>query len=232
MGKTLGNKELYFCKKNNSVWEITLNIANTKNGEKVLYEIFPIKKVERAGTSATSTTNNNISQTFQNSQDKNNSIQKQRKVSSVVAPGRNDVVVELAELYRQEEILQKILLIWIPSSRRNMRPIGRRRLMRSLRWRAARRKEQAKTQAAKDFYEDQISDEELKKLDGIRHKVVRGYVDLLIKRQGLDKPNGRVLFAREGYRLEYFLDRIIKDLVTPIFFEKQNWVLTTAKFAV
>ncbi|MBQ7095304.1 MAG: hypothetical protein IJN80_02475 [Clostridia bacterium] len=87
-------------------------------------------------------------------------------------------------------------------------------------------------QAAKDFYEDQISDEELKKLDGIRHKVVRGYVDLLIKRQGLDKPNGRVLFARDVYRLEYFLDRIIKDLVTPIFFEKQNRVLTIAKFAV
>ncbi|MBQ7095819.1 MAG: hypothetical protein IJN80_05170 [Clostridia bacterium] len=53
------------------------------------------------------TSNNNISQNNQNSQEKNNSTPKQRKVSSLIAPGRNDVVVELAELYRQEGILQE-----------------------------------------------------------------------------------------------------------------------------
>lgn len=48
--------------KNKTVWEATLNIANTTNGEKVLYDIFPIEMVEQAVTSATSTTNNTVSQ--------------------------------------------------------------------------------------------------------------------------------------------------------------------------
>lgn len=42
--------------KNNSVWEATLNVANSANGEKILYDIYPIKQKERgaAVTSATS----------------------------------------------------------------------------------------------------------------------------------------------------------------------------------
>ena len=43
--------------KNNSVWKATLHIANTQNGEKILYDIDPIKKVESPRKlGATSTT--------------------------------------------------------------------------------------------------------------------------------------------------------------------------------
>lgn len=61
---------VYLQEKNNSVWEATLNIANTANGEKVLYEIFPIKMVEQPVKPGTSTTEHNISQSSQESQEK------------------------------------------------------------------------------------------------------------------------------------------------------------------
>ena len=51
---------VYIQEKNKTVWEATLNIANTSNGEKILYDIDPIKMVEQASKSATSTTNNSI----------------------------------------------------------------------------------------------------------------------------------------------------------------------------
>ena len=51
------NWNLFIQEKNKTVWEATLNIATTKNGEKILYDIDPIKKVEQAVKSATSTTN-------------------------------------------------------------------------------------------------------------------------------------------------------------------------------
>ncbi len=50
----------YIQDKQNTIWEASLRIANSANGEKILYDIFPIKKVEGAGTAATTTTNNNI----------------------------------------------------------------------------------------------------------------------------------------------------------------------------
>ena len=51
---------VFIQEKNKSVWEATLNIANTTNGEKILYDIDPIKMVEQASKSAKSTTNNII----------------------------------------------------------------------------------------------------------------------------------------------------------------------------
>ena len=48
---------VFIQEKNKSVWEATLNIANTTNGEKILYDIGPIKMVEQASKSAKSTTN-------------------------------------------------------------------------------------------------------------------------------------------------------------------------------
>ncbi len=56
----------YIQDKENTVWEASLRVANSSNGEKILYNIFPIKKVEGAGTAATTTTNNNIAPTTQN----------------------------------------------------------------------------------------------------------------------------------------------------------------------
>ena len=52
--------------KNNSVWEATLHIANAQNGEKILYDIDPIKKVERSGKSDTTSTTNSIRQGGEN----------------------------------------------------------------------------------------------------------------------------------------------------------------------
>jgi hypothetical protein len=52
----------YVIDKNNTIWEATLNIATNTNGEKILYDIVPIKMVEQSVTSDTSTTKNRISQ--------------------------------------------------------------------------------------------------------------------------------------------------------------------------
>ncbi len=48
--------------KNKTVWEANLNVANTANGEKILYDVDPIKKVEGAVKSAPATTDNSIPQ--------------------------------------------------------------------------------------------------------------------------------------------------------------------------
>ena len=52
----------YIQDKNNTIWEATLNIATTANGEKILYDISPIKKVGQAVKSATIPTANNVPQ--------------------------------------------------------------------------------------------------------------------------------------------------------------------------
>lgn len=44
----------YVQDKNNTIWEATLHIANTTNGEKILYDISLIKKAEQSGKSDTS----------------------------------------------------------------------------------------------------------------------------------------------------------------------------------
>lgn len=52
----------YIQDKENTIWKATLNIATTTNGEKFLYDIVPIKKVERSLTLDTTTTNISVSQ--------------------------------------------------------------------------------------------------------------------------------------------------------------------------
>ena len=52
----------YIQDKNNTIWEAILNIANSSNGEKILYDIFPINKVGQSVTSDTSTTKDRIPQ--------------------------------------------------------------------------------------------------------------------------------------------------------------------------
>lgn len=61
---------VFIQEKNNSVWEATLNIANTANGEKILYDIDPIKMVEGPVESVPATTNNSISDSNAKSQEK------------------------------------------------------------------------------------------------------------------------------------------------------------------
>ena len=54
--------DVYIQDKNNAVYVATLNVANTQNGQKILYDIDPIKKVRGAVKSAPTLTNTNISQ--------------------------------------------------------------------------------------------------------------------------------------------------------------------------
>ena len=53
----------YLQDKENTVWKANLQIANSVNGEKILYEIHPIEKVEEVGKPDTTTTAISISQT-------------------------------------------------------------------------------------------------------------------------------------------------------------------------
>ena len=50
----------YLQDKENTIWEATLNIATTANGEKILYDIDPIKMVEQSIELDTSTTKGSI----------------------------------------------------------------------------------------------------------------------------------------------------------------------------
>ena len=52
----------YIKDKKNTVWEATLRIANSANGEKILYDIFPIKKVEGVQTMDIATTEDSVPQ--------------------------------------------------------------------------------------------------------------------------------------------------------------------------
>ena len=52
--------------KNNTIWEAKLNVANTTNGEKILYDIDPIKKMGRAIELDTSPSTNSIRKESEN----------------------------------------------------------------------------------------------------------------------------------------------------------------------
>lgn len=52
----------YLQDKENTVWKANLQIANSENGEKILYEVHPIEKVEEVGKPDTTTTISSISQ--------------------------------------------------------------------------------------------------------------------------------------------------------------------------
>ena len=56
----------YIQDKNNTIWEATLHIANTANGEKVIYDVDPTKKVGQSGNSDTSLHKDNITQSSDN----------------------------------------------------------------------------------------------------------------------------------------------------------------------
>ena len=56
----------YIQDKNNTIWEATLHIANTANGEKIIYDVVPTKKVGQSGNSDTSLLANNVAQNGEN----------------------------------------------------------------------------------------------------------------------------------------------------------------------
>ncbi|MBQ2614758.1 MAG: hypothetical protein IJB80_05475 [Clostridia bacterium] len=58
--------KVFIQEKNKTVWEATLNIANSADGKKILYDINPIKKVEGPVKSGPTTTTNSISNSQEN----------------------------------------------------------------------------------------------------------------------------------------------------------------------
>lgn len=65
--------KVFIQEKNNSVWEATLNVTNSTNGEKILYDINPIKQKERgASINMETSSKKRISQTSEevNTEDK------------------------------------------------------------------------------------------------------------------------------------------------------------------
>ena len=66
----------YIQDKNNTIWEATLNIANTADGEKILYDISPIKKVGQSVKSDTIPTDTKIAQDGKNVKPQNSLSEK------------------------------------------------------------------------------------------------------------------------------------------------------------
>ena len=77
--------------KDGTVWEATLNIANSVNGEKILYDIDPIKKVEGAVKSASNSTNDSVLQDSDGSQVK---FSDRDNVSVYDAMGETDRLID------------------------------------------------------------------------------------------------------------------------------------------
>ena len=75
--------ETYLQEKNNTVWKAKLRIANSVNGEKILYEIFPIEKVEEAQAMGTTTTNPSVAQPTPNVNNNNSTLNSNRTTESL-----------------------------------------------------------------------------------------------------------------------------------------------------
>ena len=100
---------IYIQDKQNTVWEASLRIANSTNGEKILYDIYPIKKVEGAGTSAATTTNNNIASTPPNVNTQNSLSMVNDSNNITPLPGNiygKDVALEEIGAPTREDIAQ------------------------------------------------------------------------------------------------------------------------------
>ena len=90
----------YIQDKENTVREATLQIANSANGEKILYEIYPIEKVEgveeidtastiteeQSGTSDTSTSGDSITHPKENVNRENSDAEEKRSDQTFYTP--------------------------------------------------------------------------------------------------------------------------------------------------
>ena len=98
---------VFIQEKNKTVWEATLNIANSSNGEKILYDIYPIKMVEQSVTSDTSTTKDSIPQTPQIVKRQNSDRQQ-----SILTGELYDLMGENEKLKSRVEILTADIERW------------------------------------------------------------------------------------------------------------------------
>jgi len=99
---------VYIQEKNKSVWETTLHVANTTSGEKILYDIDPIKKVEGPVKSGPTTTKKNIPyqasivNTNSMQDTKKYSITKEVEVSSSEKVSDTDIMIDNAVKYGEQ----------------------------------------------------------------------------------------------------------------------------------
>lgn len=89
----------YIQDKNNIIWETTLHIANTANGEKIIYDVVPTKKVGQSGNSDTSLLKNNIQQngdsvkrSLSDAGKRHNGVALEETSADDLAPVREDLV--------------------------------------------------------------------------------------------------------------------------------------------
>ena len=66
----------YIQDKGNTIWEAILNIATSANGEKILYDINPIKKMEQSVESDTSPSLNSIAENSEKSTENAKKVEK------------------------------------------------------------------------------------------------------------------------------------------------------------
>ena len=91
--------------KNGIIWEATLNVANAASGEKILYDISPIKKVGQSVKSDTSLLSNSISQSREN-------------VNENFSLKGTENAQELAALKRENDTLKERVEYWKSQTRR------------------------------------------------------------------------------------------------------------------
>lgn len=88
--------------KNGIIWEATLNVANAASGEKILYDISPIKKVGQSVKSDTSLLSNSISQSRENVNE-NFSLKGTENAQEIAALKReNDTLKERVEYWKSQ----------------------------------------------------------------------------------------------------------------------------------
>lgn len=92
--------------KNGIIWEATLNVANTAGGEKILYDISPIKKVGQSVKSDTSLPLDSVSQSREN-------------VNENFSLKGTENAQELAALKRENESLKERVEYWKGQTRRS-----------------------------------------------------------------------------------------------------------------
>lgn len=92
---------MHIQEKNNSVWEATLNVTNSANGEKILYDIFPIKKKESGASVKSVASTNNIIRT--------NSEKSQEKFSLKSIPNSRVLLSNALETVTQNDIERKYI---------------------------------------------------------------------------------------------------------------------------
>ena len=95
----------YLQDKENTVWKANLQIANSVNGEKILYEVHPIEKVEEIGKPDTTSTTTKIPQTTEkvNTPDENSSKNIRSKSRNIDSNG-NVLTEAQSEYFKDSKV--------------------------------------------------------------------------------------------------------------------------------